>query len=77
MVGRVVSLFAQIGPQIGLPHLIVLPLKPDLIPFYKDLGFEPYDNGSRMFLPVQSAIDAMTVAAEIVPADSLDAGKSD
>ncbi len=59
MVGRVVSLFAEIGPLIGLPHLIVVPLSRDLVPFYRELGFEEYDNGSRMFLPIQSALDAV------------------
>lgn len=58
MLGRAIATFAQVGQQIGLPHLVVIPISNDVKPFYTDLGFREYDNGQRMFLPLQSAVEA-------------------
>lgn len=55
MLGRVVTLFAEFGSEIGLPHLIVVPISEDVKRFYRKMGFEDYDGGSRMFLPLQVA----------------------
>lgn len=62
MVGQVTRLFAQIGPVIGLPHLIVVPAEDDydrLVAFYRKLGFQPYKDGEAMFLPLPFAVDAL------------------
>jgi GNAT superfamily N-acetyltransferase len=59
MAGAVTELFADIGPRIGLPHLILVPINDDVIPFYEGLGFTCYLGGARMFLPLQSALEAM------------------
>jgi len=61
MVGAVTSLFADIGPKIGLPHLILVPINDEVIPYYRDhLGFECYKKDSRMFLSLQAALDAVS-----------------
>lgn len=57
MVGRAIKIFAEVGSQIGLPHLVLVPISEDVKPFYLSLGFREYDNGDRMFLPLQSAIE--------------------
>jgi GNAT superfamily N-acetyltransferase len=57
MVGKVVEIFANVGAQIGLPHLVLVPISEDVKPFYLSLGFREYDDGKRMFLPLQSAIE--------------------
>lgn len=59
MVGSVIAKFAEIGPMIGLPHLILVPINEHVIPFYENLGFQQYDGGARMFLPLQTALDAV------------------
>lgn len=82
MVGRVIRTFANVGPQIGLPHLIVIPDPEDherLTRFYGRLGFSPYRDGESMFLPVQSAVQAVkaeeeALAAAAVPVPNPDAG---
>ena len=68
MVGAVLELFAEIGPRIGLPHLILVPINEDVVPYYQDqLGFTPYRKGDRMFYPLQAALEA---AQEAKPADA-------
>lgn len=59
MVGSAIALFADVGPRIGLPHLILIPINNGVVSFYQRLGFECYDRGERMFLPVQSAVAAV------------------
>ncbi|WP_242153619.1 GNAT family N-acetyltransferase [Sphingomonas sp. BAUL-RG-20F-R05-02] len=59
LVGTAITIFAEIGPQIGLPHMILTPINADVIPFYEALGFEPYDGGARMFLPLQTAVQVV------------------
>ncbi len=57
--------FADVGPRIGLPALIVV-LHPNnferLTGFYRDLGFEDYADGGTMFLPLQRALQAQALA---------------
>lgn len=60
MAGAVTELFADIGPKIGLPHLILVPINDNVIPFYEGLGFNCYLGTARMFLPLQSALEAMS-----------------
>ena len=78
MVGQVIRLFADIGPKIRLPHLIVIPAREDhdrLSRFYAGLGFTPYKDGEAMFLSVQDAVDAVRIqegeiaAAAVPPPD--------
>ena len=59
MVGSAIALFSDVAPLIGLPHLILIPINEGVKPFYERLGFECYDRGERMFLPIQSAIAAV------------------
>lgn len=83
MVGRVIRTFASVGPQIGLPHLIVIPDPEDhgrLTRFYGRLGFTPYRGGESMFLPLQSAVQAVkaeeeALAAAAVPVSNPVAGE--
>lgn len=58
LVGQVIQLFADVGSSIGLPHLILVPIDQDVKAFYAGLGFIEYDGGKRMFLPLQTAIEA-------------------
>jgi len=58
MVARVINTFAEVGQRIGPPHLVLIPISDEVKPFYRDLGFTEYDNGSRMFLPLQTAVAA-------------------
>lgn len=58
LVGSVIALFAEVGAQIGLPHLILAPIDGSARRFYKELGFAEYADGERMFLPLQLALDA-------------------
>jgi len=65
MAGAVVSLFADVGQKLGLPHLILVPINDEVIPFYRDrLGFRCYKGTSRMYLPLQLAVDAMSTPPE-------------
>lgn len=62
MVGQVIRKFAEVGNQIGLPHLIVIPANEDherLMRFYSLLGFSAYNDEEGMFLSLQSATDAI------------------
>jgi GNAT superfamily N-acetyltransferase len=59
MLGRVVETFAKVGTEIGLPHLIVVPINDEVNRFYSKMDFEEYDKGERMFLPLQVARDAI------------------
>lgn len=60
MAGAVTELFAEVGPKIGLPCLILVPINEGVIPFYEDqLGFTCYQNRSRMYLTLAEALDAM------------------
>ena len=63
MVGSIIRRFAEIGPEIGLPHMIVVPARENrdrLIEFYSGMGFEPYKDGEAMFLSVQAAVDTVS-----------------
>lgn len=51
--------FAEIGQTIGMPAMIVTPLNEDAKRFYARLGFEPYDRGMRMFLPLKSVVSGL------------------
>jgi hypothetical protein len=65
MAGAVVAMFADLGQRLGIPHLILVPISDEVIPFYRDrLGFSCYKGTDRMYLPLQSAVDAMSVPAE-------------
>ena len=58
---EVVRTFAMVGPQIGLPALIVMPHPEDyarLKLFYQGLDFREYVGGGTMFLPLQLALAA-------------------
>ena len=57
LVGSVISTFAEVGYKIGLPHLVLVPINDGVKPFYRSLGFEEYDKGSKMFLPLQFALE--------------------
>lgn len=59
MLGKIVVTFAEVGELIGLPHLIVVPINDDVKRFYRTMGFEEYDGGARMFLPLQLARSAI------------------
>lgn len=56
LVGKAIETFAMVGEKIGLPHLVLVPISDDVKPFYRRLGFVEYDGGSRMFLPLQTAL---------------------
>lgn len=60
LVADVIATFAEVGERVGLPHLVLVPISEDVKPFYRELGFTEYDEGRKMFLPLQSAIAAMT-----------------
>ena len=65
MVGRVTALFAEIGPRIGLPHLIVVPHPENherLTSFYAKHNFKPYRGGEAMYLDLPFALDAVAKA---------------
>ncbi|MEC7819198.1 MAG: GNAT family N-acetyltransferase [Pseudomonadota bacterium] len=64
IMGQLIRDFAEIGKIIGLPAMIVLPLNADAKRFYERLGFEPYPNGRKMFLPLQSAIATVEEAEQ-------------
>lgn len=57
MVGKAIKIFAEVGEQIGLPHLVLIPISDEVKPFYKSLGFREYDGGQRMYLPLQFAME--------------------
>lgn len=59
LVGTAITIFAEIGPKIGLPHMILTPINEGVIPFYEALGFKSYDGGARMFLPLQTAVQVV------------------
>lgn len=61
LVGRAIETFADVGAKVGLPHLILVPISDDVKPFYERLGFTEYDDGRRMFLPLQTAIQATAI----------------
>lgn len=61
LVGKAIETFADVGAKIGLPHLILVPISNDVKPFYERLGFTEYDDGQRMFLPLQTAIEATAI----------------
>ena len=48
--------FAIIGEIIGIPAMIVTPLNKDAARLYQRCGFEAYAGGTRMVLPLQTAI---------------------
>jgi len=58
MLAQAIATFARVGEQIGLPHLVLIPISDEVKPFYAKLGFREYDGGQRMFLPLESAIEA-------------------
>lgn len=62
IMGEVIRTFADVGLLVGLPALILIPLNKGVASFYQTLGFEPYDSGTRMFLPLQSAVAAVEEA---------------
>ena len=57
MLGKIVTTFAEVGEAVSLPHLIVIPISENVKRFYRKMGFEEYDKGERMFLPLQVAQD--------------------
>lgn len=66
MVGRVITMFADIGTRIGIPHLILTPADEDkerLIKFYSGLGFQPYNDGESMFLSIDRARHALAAVS--------------
>ena len=61
LMAQVVRTFAAVGPQIGLPALIVMPHPENygrLKLFYEGLDFREYVDGGTMFLPLQLALSA-------------------
>jgi hypothetical protein len=75
MAGAVTELFAQVGPLIGIPHLILVPINDEVIPFYENqLGFTCYMNRSRMYLPLQAALDAARTPAADATGDLFENG---
>ena len=73
MAGAVTELFAQIGPVIGLPQLILVPINENVIPFYEEqLGFTCYNDRSRMYLSLRDALDAMATPAASDTGDLFD-----
>lgn len=60
LVADAIATFAQVGARVGLPHLILVPISDAVKPFYHELGFTEYDDGAKMYLPLQSAIEAMS-----------------
>lgn len=68
MAGHVIRIFADVGTQIGIPHLILTPAEQDrekLVQFYSDLGFKCYKDGDSMFLSIDDARDAIAKALAI------------
>jgi GNAT superfamily N-acetyltransferase len=60
MAGAVIELFADAGQKLGIPHLILVPINDDVIPFYEgQLGFTCYRDRCMMFLPLRDAVLAM------------------
>lgn len=58
MVGKVITIFADIGTRVGIPHLILTPAEQDkdrLTSFYESLGFETYNDDASMFLSIETA----------------------
>jgi ribosomal protein S18 acetylase RimI-like enzyme len=75
MAGAVVALFADVGQRLGIPHLILVPINNDVIRFYRDrLGFSCYKGTDRMYLPLQSAVDAMRAPPESETGDLFPTG---
>jgi len=70
IMAEMVRKFAEIGQYTGLPAIIVTPLNEDAKRFYLRLGFEPYSNGSRLVLPLQTAIATVRAANEEIAAES-------
>lgn len=65
LAGAVIGLFADVGQRLGIPQLILVPINDEVIPFYQDrLGFSCYRDRSRMYLPLQVAVDAMATPPE-------------
>jgi hypothetical protein len=61
MAGAVTELFAEVGPKIGLPCLVLVPINDSVIPFYEEqLGFTCYMDRCRMYLTLPAALDAMS-----------------
>jgi GNAT superfamily N-acetyltransferase len=56
--------FAEIGQRIGMPAMILTPLNSDAARFYHDLGFLPYEGGTRMFLPLKSVLSGLSAIAQ-------------
>lgn len=59
LMGQVIQTFAEVGMKIGLPHLILVPINPEVKKFYRDYGFSDYDGGTKMYLPLQTALEAV------------------
>lgn len=58
--------FAEIGETIGIPAMIVTPLNDRVMNLYSRMGFEPYLRGTRMVMPLRTAVEHVALAeAEI------------
>lgn len=76
IMGEVVRTFAEVGAIIGIPALILTPLDKEVAKFYETLGFERYDSGTRMWLPLQQAINAVTEAEGLADAEESSAAEA-
>ena len=73
VLGEVVRIFAEVGTAIGLPAMILTPINSDAARFYARLGFEAYERGSRMFLPLQTAVATIAAAANEIEQEDMEA----
>jgi GNAT superfamily N-acetyltransferase len=69
IMGHLIRCFADIGAVIGIPAMIVTPLNENAARFYKRLGFVPYPKGSRLFMPLQTAIATVLEAEQEIEAE--------
>jgi hypothetical protein len=68
VLGEIITTFAHVGSEIGLPALILTPINDDAERFYRRKGFVSYEKryGKGMYLPLQTAIATVEAAARLV-----------
>lgn len=68
VLGEIITIFAYIGGEIGLPALILTPINSDAERFYQSKGFVSYDSkhGKGMYLPLTTALATVEAAERLV-----------
>jgi GNAT superfamily N-acetyltransferase len=56
LMGRAIDDFYHVTNRTGIAALTLKPISNAAESFYRKLGFEPYDNGQRMFLSAETVI---------------------